>query len=182
MGREKATSQPTTKHYVRNKGSLCSNCRRSPAKKMGRCDPCYNYYNRTGIERSAAACQKPPRMKQPKWCKNCGRMDVEAHGRCNACRQYYDTNGKERPRHLYKVDQDRRCRNCKIPLASLGRKPSGQNRYACGQCDPCYRYKQRTGKPRPRHLWGDGPLGFCECGYPAVALVEDIPVCVRHKE
>lgn len=182
MGREVTTSQTTTKQYAQNKGSMCSNCKMVEAVKSGRCAICYNYHNRTGRERPAELYLRPHRQKQAKWCKNCGRMDLRSHSRCNACHQYFKTHGKERPRHLYKVDQERRCKNCKFPLAALGKKPSGQNRHKCGLCETCYSYKRRTGKARPRQLWGDGPYGFCECGYPAVALVEDIPVCARHRE
>lgn len=182
MGSEAAPPQPTTKHYIRNKGCLCSNCRQSDAVKCGRCVICYNYHRRTGRERPDHMYMKPPRAKQAKWCKNCGRMDVQSHSRCNACRQYYDTYGKERPRHLYKVDNERLCKNCKFPLDALGRRRSGRNRYAKGLCETCHSYKRRTGKARPPHLWGAGIFGWCSCGYPAVALVEDIPVCVRHQE
>lgn len=181
MGCDTTTSQPARKQYTHNKGKMCSNCKQAEATKSGRCTICYNYHNRTGSERPAYMYLKPPRTKQAKWCKNCGRMDLRSHSRCNACHQYFKAHGKERPRHLYKVDQERRCKNCKIPLATLGKKPSGQNRYKCGLCETCYSYKRRTGCHRPHHLWGDGPLGFCECGYPAVALVEDIPVCARHR-
>lgn len=183
MGREATPQQPTAKNpYGWNKGLTCSNCQRAAAKKMGRCDSCYQYYHRTGVERPATAYLRPRRGTQIKWCKNCGRMDVVAHNRCNACDNYYRVHKKERPRHLYKVDHEHRCKNCGIPLAAQGKRRSSRNRFSRGFCETCHSYKRRTGKARPKHLWGDGPFGWCDCGYPAMALVEDIPVCVRHKE
>ena len=114
------------------------------------------------------------------WCSNCGSTDVMTTGMCPQCRRYWLKYGKKRPRHLW--DTDAVCRNCKVPLHALGRFNNGSRRQARGLCTPCNEYKQRTGQPRPKHLWGDGPHGWCECGYPAVALVEDIPVCARHRE
>lgn len=116
-----------------------------------------------------------------KWCKICGEFDKRIRlGMCDACYKFFLVHRKKRPRHLW--DEDATCKNCDIPLSALGKYSSGQKRHKKGYCDPCYNYQLRHQKPRPKHLWGDGPHGWCECGYPAVALVEDIPVCVRHKE
>jgi hypothetical protein len=115
------------------------------------------------------------------WCKVCGRIDKNYRiGMCAACYRYWRLYGKKRPRYLW--DSDLRCKNCGIPLSALGTYKSGEKLCRKGQCITCYNYASRWGKPRPKRLWLDGPYGFCECGYPAVALVEDIPVCVRHRE
>lgn len=178
MGHSVVASRSTAKR-ARNKGNTCSNCRQRPAAKGGRCTACYNYHLRTGNERPAELCLKPRREKQPKWCKVCGRLDVQSRGRCSACRQYYNTYGKERPRHLRKTDNEEYCRNCKVPIASLGRRPSGRRRCRKGLCEPCYSYKKRTGTQRPRHLWGTGNLGWCECGYPATTQYDGFNLCSR---
>lgn len=115
------------------------------------------------------------------WCKICGQFDRRLRcNMCGACYKFFRLHRKNRPRHLW--DHEARCKNCNIPLTVLGKYDSGAKRQKKGYCDPCYNYHLRYGKARPKHLWLDGPHGFCECGYPAVALVEDIPVCARHRE
>ncbi len=114
------------------------------------------------------------------WCKNCGRMENWRSGLCEACYHYWLRHRMKRPRHLW--DDEMGCKNCGVPLKSQGLFKGGERRQRKGYCIPCAAYKLRTGKHRPKHLWGDGPHGWCECGYPAVALVEDMPVCVRHRE
>lgn len=74
------------------------------------------------------------------------------------------------------------CANCGVPFSSLGKQSSGVHRSRGNLCLTCYKYQNRYGRPRPQYLWGIGPLGWCECGFPAIALVESMPVCVRHKE
>lgn len=169
MGREKAKSQPTTKQ--------CTVCSSPHSSERSRCPTCYSYWRKHGTDRPKQLCE---RKAKPAWCEVCGDPNVEAQSKCKACYMYWRRHKKKRPRFLW--DTDCRCKNCKIPLRSLGRWASGTQRWRSGFCEACIQYKDRTGKARPKHLWGDGPLGFCECGYPAVALVEDIPVCVRHKE
>lgn len=124
--------------------------------------------------------QRRRQKNHQSWCKVCGKLENWRSGFCGACYRYWLDNRRKRPRHLW--DDEVRCKNCGIPLASLGKYDGGSKRQKCGYCEPCYNYQSRYDKPRPRRLWLDGPYGFCECGYPAVALVEDIPVCVRHKE
>lgn len=120
------------------------------------------------------------RVKSPRWCKNCGRLDIRSHNRCSACAQYYQTHGRERPRHLF---EDRgQCKNCKIPLVTLGKMPCGKNRYKRGLCNPCYNYKYVMGVPRPRHLWGIGEYGWCACGYPANYQKDGFNLCSRCAE
>jgi hypothetical protein len=110
----------------------------------------------------------------PRWCKRCRTYGELRSGLCGACYEYKRRNKKSRPRYCW--DEDIGCRNCGIPLKSIR-----QN--AKGHCYACAQYQRRTGKDRPRHLWGIGPAGWCECGYPAVAIIDkDIPVCVRHRE
>lgn len=120
-------------------------------------------------------------VRPHRWCKVCGEFDTRLRlGMCGTCYKFFRLHRKNRPKHLW--NSEGRCKNCNIPLAALGKYDSGAKRQKRGYCDPCYNYQSRYGKARPKHLWMDGPHGFCECGYPAVALVEDIPVCTRHKE
>lgn len=114
------------------------------------------------------------------WCANCGSTKVMTVGLCSPCRRYWLKHGRKRPKHLWSSDVV--CKNCRMPLGGVGKLNSGARRQRKGRCLPCAEYMKRTGKARPKHLWGDGPHGWCECGYPAVALVEDIPVCARHRE
>jgi hypothetical protein len=117
----------------------------------------------------------------PRWCVVCGNPELLALNRCNACYTFLRKNGKERPRHLWDIDAT--CKTCGFPLASAGREKKGCRSQRSGWCKPCSTYRITYGKSRPRHLWGIGPVGWCECGYPAVALVAgDIPVCERHRE
>lgn len=178
MGREKTiTAQPTTEQRI------CKNCGRPAARRRSRCATCYNYYSRTGKER-------PPELYgrklpvdltgTPQWCEVCGDTRLWRGNKCQACYAYWVKHRKKRPKRLW--DDDATCRNCGIPLNAVGKQKSGRRRQAKGYCLNCYTYKNRTGKERPKEFWGDGPHGFCECGYPAVALVQDIPVCARHKE
>lgn len=168
MGREKDTSQPTTKP--------CKNCGRPAVSNRSRCPGCYTYWRTHQAERPGRLYgRKLPldRIGKPAWCEVCGDTNVLAGGKCSACYKYWLKYKKKRPRHRW--DPEYRCKTCGIPLAVLDRQ-------ANGRCNACYMYRSRHGADRPRELWGDGPHGFCECGYPAVALVEDIPVCVRHRE
>lgn len=178
MGREKATSQPTTRQ-----DRLCKNCGRPAAHKRSRCSGCYKYWKVHHIERPEHLYKRVligDRGGKPGWCEVCGNTKVHTSGKCITC---YDRWVKGRPRRAkWLWDEDYRCKTCGIPLKSIGHYKNGRRRQVKGYCVACYKYKRRTGQPRPKHLWGDGPLGFCECGYPAVALVEDIPVCVRHQE
>lgn len=180
MRREKATSQPTTKQ----KQAVCKNCGRKRVASGGRCASCHGYWvSHNHTERPAKLYDRKlpvDRVGEPAWCEVCGAPSIKSSGKCAACYAYWQENRKKRPRRLW--DPDAPCKNCGIPLRTLGRRKSGFLRRSGDYCAACVAYKRRTGKPRPRELWGIGPLGWCECGYPAVALVEDIPVCVRHKE
>ncbi len=163
---------------------LCKNCQRRPvAKKRSRCPGCYRYFNRTGTERPRDLYSRETKIDQtgaPAWCDVCGDPRLHRGQKCCACYRYWIKHGKKRPRRFWDLEMG--CRNCGIPLNALGHQPNGRRRQRKGYCTACYYYKNRTGEPRPRELWGIGPFGWCECGYPAVALVEDIPVCARHRE
>ena len=179
MGREVTTSQPTTKQ-----DRLCKNCQRRPAaKKRSRCSGCYKYWKVNHVERPERLYKRVSigdRGGRAGWCEVCGNTKVHASGKCVTCYDRWVKDKSRRPKWLW--DDDYRCKTCNVPLKSMGHYKNGRRRQVKGYCVACYKYKRRTGSPRPRELWGDGPHGFCECGYPAVALVEDIPVCGRHKE
>lgn len=119
-------------------------------------------------------------MRRERWCKNCGRLQVWRCGRCATCDTYWKRNHVERPRYLWDIEAV--CRNCKFPLSALLPKANGRRRQCRGFCEACSSYRRKYGRERPQHLWGIGPLGWCDCGFPAVALFENMPVCSRHKE
>lgn len=88
------------------------------------------------------------------------------------------------PNARYKTMQrkERWCKVCGVPLSALGIH-NGRKRQRRGKCETCASYWRKYRRERPRYLWGIGPAGWCECGYPAVDLVDgDIPVCDRHRE
>jgi hypothetical protein len=154
---------------------LCDNCNRSEVYAKNRCNACLRYYNLHGVERPAKLYTKilgRHQKNKPRWCKNCGSPELVANLRCGPCHNYHRRNKKERPRHLW--DPEYTCKTCSVPLASVEHSRSGW-------CDPCYHFV-KLGQERPRHLWGIGRYGWCECGFPAVSFVEDMPVCQRHSE
>lgn len=142
----------------------CSNCGAFlPMGKVrrGRCMSCAKYFRLNGTER-------PEYFWSSKFCSNCSESLAYARGRCEACNRYFCRHGAERPRHYFK---DATCMNCKKPLLN-DRCPTK------GFCENCRQYSRRNnGKNRPKRLWGVGPHGWCDCGQPAVELIEDIPVC-----
>ncbi len=117
-----------------------------------------------------------------RWCKVCGALEVYGYGRCYNCYRYYYRHKRERPRHFW--DKNHTCKTCGVPLSSLGVYDDGvkvRRRQVKGRCHACRIYLYRCKRERPERLWGIGPAGWCECGFPAVAVVEDNPVCNRHK-
>ena len=142
----------------------CSNCNVFVAMgniRRGRCRNCAKYLRLNGVER-------PRYLWGSKFCDNCKSSMRFAKGRCSACYVYHRRHGCERPLYFLK---DAKCKNCKKPLLS-DRRPSK------GLCENCYQYLQRhDGRSRPQRLWGTGSNGWCDCGQPAVDLIEDIPVC-----
>lgn len=170
-----------------NKAKTCSNCQCQGTYAKGRCHACWIYHKRTLSERPRRLWNRALGVYEkdkPRWCCNCTSLRLVANLRCGACNQYYKKHGKERPRHLW--DREMRCRNCAIPLAALPRRSYGiyrRRRQKKGYCQACDSYQRKYGRKRPQRLWGIGPLGWCECGWPAVAFVaKKIPVCVRHQE
>lgn len=152
---------------------ICSHCRQRPVRAKGLCGRCYEYKRVFGRDR---VIKKDP----ARWCKNCGRLQIRRMTRCATCDTYWKRNHMERPRYLWDIEAT--CRNCKFPFSALPPRKNGRKRQCKGRCQPCDSYWRKYKQERPRRLWGDGPHGFCLCGYPAVALVEDMPVCTRHKE
>lgn len=166
---------------------LCSNCNCVGVYAKKRCFACWIYHKRNHTERPKHLWFRTLGVHEkdkPRWCRNCTSPNIVSNLRCGACDQYYRIHKKERPRHLW--DTDMGCTNCRIPLASLPRRKYGKyprRRQNKGRCQACHSYLRKYGRERPRYLWGIGPLGWCECGHPAVDLVDgDIPVCDRHRE
>lgn len=160
-----------------SRGALCDNCKRAPIHGKGRCAACYRHWKKYGTERKSRRTRTPQQMK---WCKRCGRLQVYAFNRCVTCYRYRRIHGKDRPKYLF--DDEQRCQNCSIPLRTLISASGKRTTSIKGICEACYNYKRRFGIERPQRLWGAGPEGWCDCGYPAVALVEDIPVCAKHAQ
>lgn len=162
---------------------ICSNC--GGPRKVGRrrCATCHSYLMRNKQERPERLYRYGiTAVSKPAWCAVCGKGKIRRRCLCAACYDYARRHkGRRRPRWFW--SDEYRCKNCKIPLASFEKRADGRRRQTRGMCLPCYNYTLRSGQPRPRHLWGAGPHGWCECGFPAVALVgKDIPVCERHRE
>lgn len=73
--------------------------------------------------------------------------------------------GVDAGRHRPAVEDisDRKCKVCKRPYAKL----------RCGKCMACYKYFSIHGRNRPQRLIDrQAPLGWCDCGQPAVESVE----------
>jgi len=144
----------------------CSRCGASSYAK-GRCIACYRYWRRHNVER-------PTYRFAPRWCRTCKGVGVlHGKGYCKNCYDYRRRTGRARPRHLW--DKEIGCLTCGMPLATAT-KPRR------GRCNACYHYLRKKGVERPRELWGVVPEGWCECGFPAVARFEGIPVCSRHND
>lgn len=148
---------------------LCGNCGQKPGEKRYRylCVACYYYQLRhDGKPRPKKLYLK---HKRPRWCRTCGSIKPIINGYCVAC-YYYQLrhDGKPRPRHLW--DDESVCLTCGKPLHTTGG--------IMGYCKKCYGYQAYyPGKPRPRHLWRIGPLGWCDCGEPAVTEIAEMKLC-----
>lgn len=102
----------------------------------------------------------PRGVPAPAACANRGCPGTPRHrGLCNSCYHYEWKRGRPRPRYLWAEE----CINCKRPRTG----PSSLRSY--GRCDTCRRYLQRYGKERaPDIIRRHAPLGWCDCGAPAV--------------
>lgn len=146
---------------------LCSNCQRAAIynKLLGLCSNCARWWYRHKTPRPEQYYNPTPKCK---WCKNCGALSNSMRGEiCSTCYNYQLRNGKKRPRYLWNTEKT--CKTCGKPLMT--------NDNVKGYCRSCYRYKRRTGQPRPRHLWNIGPHGWCECSWPAITVIDDMPLC-----
>lgn len=152
-----------------NTEMTCGNCGQSGKLIRQRCHNCYCYRHKYGVERPQRLISPKSR---PKWCYNCKSTKAPfIQGMCKACHGYKKRTGRTRPR--YRWDKELGCATCGVPLSTVERHAD--------KCAACYAYKLRYGRERPRRLWGIGPAGWCECGFPAVAVVEKNPVCNRHR-
>lgn len=162
----------------------CKVCGRAAAQRRSRCATCSTYWYTNKKERPPELHNRSlpvDRNNCPAWCDVCGNTALWRGNKCQACYQYWQANRKKRPRYLW--DTEMGCKCCGVPLSSVGYQKSGKRRTVRGFCLACYEYRRTNGKARPRHLWGIGPAGWCECGYPAVAVIDkDLPVCERHRE
>lgn len=117
----------------------CIRCKRViKINAKGRCDACYNYLKRTGVEWPIGV-----KIKRLRKCVNCKReIKINAKGRCSACYNCLMRNGIERPIKLI-AKEDQFCVDCK-------EKPV----YCMDRCKVCYDYHLRyKGKrKRPAYL------------------------------
>lgn len=153
----------------------CINCGKVMSQNWARCGNCRAYLYRRGVERPKRLWSRVlsgDRKDAPTWCIVCGHPHTIHRGMCNACYSFWKVHRKKRPRYLW--DDDVVCMTCKRPLIPLG--TNGRRK---GYCDPCYRYMKKHNEPRPRRLWGIGPLGWCECGQPAVTEMSGFTLCQR---
>lgn len=137
-------------------------------------------YSRIGQRVMAPNARYKTMQRKERWCKVCGSLRIWRAGRCGTCDSYWKRNHVERPRHLW--DDEVKCKVCGVPLNALGLH-NGRKRQRRGKCETCASYWRKYRRERPRYLWGIGPAGWCDCGYPAIAVVDgNIPVCARHAE
>ena len=150
---------------------VCSNCRKAPVKytKSALCSTCGKYEQRHGKPRPQSLITPPCK---PQTCKVCGSGKVFSWGMCQTCDGYKRRTGKNRPRALFADDPI--CKNCKRPLRHL---PNRQRQHRRMLCTACADYERCNHKPRPQHLWGVGPHGWCECGWPAIEMIEGMALC-----
>lgn len=156
----------------------CSNCNRTQKSdrfRRGRCMSCYRYFLQHGHDR-------PPEQRRrrkddpPKLCTRCRQaFAIRTKTLCDACYQYKRVTGRNRPRHLW-AEQ---CKQCGKPR---------QRGFTGGLCAVCYNYRRRYGRDRPiESIKTHAPLGYCDCGQPAVSIVkirlhtyqheDDMPLC-----
>lgn len=129
----------------------------------GRCSKCYAYLKRHGIERPTNLSTSRPRPQDRAPCSNCKKAPVLSRGMCRACYAYWWKHRKPRPARRYRDV----CWHCKRPL----------NSETCsmfnGWCNNCYVYKRKYGRDRSKEILQKyAPLGWCDCGQPAVTLLE----------
>lgn len=142
---------------------LCSNCKRQDARRRGRCHACDRWWRLKCIERPSRLYLR----EKKSWCVVCGSTKVFANQKCQPCNRYHHRTGKRRPRYLW--DKNIVCSNCSRPLSRCQRNKA--------KCKVCTNYKNRVGVERPRHLWDIGEHGWCECGWPAIALIDGMALC-----
>ncbi len=120
----------------------CRVCNERAAVTTGRCLRCYDYYHRTGRERSTWV---RPRINQ---CVICQERYVAKAGRCLRCYVYYRDWGVERPPGTVPHGRPG------VPRMCLNGCPNEV--IAKGRCLACYQYFRRTQRERPPPL--SGPL------------------------
>lgn len=124
-------------------GGTCINCGRTNIHALKRCDACYEYHRRHGVDRKVTTVSKH------KVCKNCGHPKLRARGRCMSCADYYQRTGRERPQRLIEMHKARTinraigtCITCGMPAATD--RP---------ECTACRMYRSKRGVTRPERLW-----------------------------
>jgi len=129
----------------------CQNCGKHDRKMTkGRCQNCYRYWKRNGIERPLDVAILRSRTKQHV-CVNCGAPRREgrnrrgAHGLCRPCYQFFWANGRMR------TDADKIRSRFQSPGICTNCKQSTE--LFRGLCRACYTYKSLNGKRRPYRLF-----------------------------
>lgn len=131
---------PVVKHLATRRNT-CQNCGLPGRIKVGRCERCYQFRRRHGVDRPATV--EPLRIQPGTFaiCQNCGETPIEARGRCRNCYQHLRKYGVER-------DRRRRTRYCII----CGRV----RRMGRSRCHACDSYFRRVRTERPERLWMRG--------------------------
>lgn len=165
----------------RTKKGQCANCPSKEVYCRGRCTACYVFLRNHGIERPWQELE-PRRQNRQKKAKclnpNCTET-VTGHRRCKACKAYFFRNKIEKPLEEFRKVRYNYRKIAKPPHCRVCRKPEIS---AKGRCRNCARYWRVHQKPRPRHLWGIGPHGWCACGRPAYHLTDGIGKCAICKD
>lgn len=157
---------------------LCQRCSLNPQFRQGLCSTCIGYKKRHGVDRPMELIEKArERHCAPRWCKVCGNPNLASRGRCGGCATYWETHRRERPQRFW--NPDFRCLTCGIPKRLARKDHTGRLRFYGGRCEPCYSYLYRRGVERPKHLWGIGSKGWCECSNPAEHQIDGFNLCNR---
>ncbi len=142
----------------------CTNCHTIPAGRVvnGLCPACRHFYRRHGRMRTRYDKRERGSGEKRPFCTNCKISHTNGHRHlCRACYQYRQRNGTDRPSHLWRTS----CRVCGRP------KVPGQ--FANGRCLACNQYRNYHGQDRSKdQVQQRYPYGWCDCGKPAVVVVE----------
>lgn len=121
------------------RSARCIICNSKGTHAKNRCDVCYEYRRRKGVDRPAYLVHAAAGG-----CLNCGRRgQLKGQGRCKTCYNYFWYFGRERRPALF----NRSVKPGNPCIVCIDRPA-----YAQGRCERCYYYKYRHGIERPMDL------------------------------